>query len=41
MKQIDHTSVFTVIVPIKSLVILNNTSGKMTDSEIESNLVTW
>lgn len=41
MKQIDHTSVFTVIVPIKNLAILNNTSGKVTDSEMESDLVTW
>lgn len=30
MKQIDHTSVFTVIVHIKNLAILNNTSGKVT-----------
>jgi hypothetical protein len=30
MKQIDHTSVFTVIEHIKSLATLNNTSGKVT-----------
>lgn len=29
MKQIDHTSVFTVIVHIKNLAILNNTSGRI------------